>query len=239
MRRIETVIFDLFGTLVDSPTIQSHREILTRVAGVLSVPPDRFIEEWNASYTDRATGRLPSTRDAILHLSDLLGGEPDDDAVRETCRLRTEYTRKVLTPRPDAVPTIERLRGMGMAIGLISDCSAEVPPIWEESPFSPLFDATIFSCSAGVRKPDPGIYGVACHVLGVNPGDVLYVGDGSSQELNGAEAVGMTPVLIDVPYERGINTFRIDEQTWNGLTIQALSEIPELITELNDRRSIG
>jgi putative hydrolase of the HAD superfamily len=231
---ITTVIFDLYGTLVDSPTWQNHRAILTEIAGILSVPAERFIEEWNSSYPQRARGELPSTEAAIVHLSGLLGADPDEMAVREACRLRTEYTRMILTPRPDEVPTIERLRSMGLTIGLITDCSPETSGLWEELPFASIFDATIFSCAVGVKKPDPEIYGIACSRLEVRPEAVLYVGDGSSQELTGAQAVGMRPVLIDAPHERNRDTYRIDEQSWDGVTINVLSEIPDLVERLNE-----
>ena len=79
---------------------------------------------------------------------------------------------------------------------MISVCSEEVPELWEETPFAGLFDSTVFSCSVGLRKPDPAIYRLALDELGVEPADAMFVGDGANDELAGAERVGMRAVLI-------------------------------------------
>lgn len=231
--KITAVIFDLFGTLVDNMSMEDHRAILTSVAELLSAPAGDFIQEWNGSFRERATGQLASTRAAIQHVCEILGVTPDEVSLNEACRLRTEYTKRILNPRSDALPTLTSLRERGFKICLITDCTAEVPPLWKKSAFAPLFDTVIFSCALGMKKPDPRIYRIACSELDVAPGDVLYVGDGSSHELDGAQAVGMTPVLIDVDHERGKDVFKIDEQPWDGRTVQSLAEIPRLINSMN------
>jgi len=95
--------------------------------------------------------------------------------------------------------------------------------------FPPLFDATVFSCLAGVRKPDPAIYLLATEQLAVRPEECLYIGDGSSHELTGAANVGMHPVLIRVPYEDEPGTYRIDPEQWDGPRISSLTEVLALL----------
>ena len=229
--KITCVIFDLFGTLVDNISVARHRETLDRVARVLSVPENSFYEGWNATYRERATGSLATTRDALVHICARFGVTPDDTPLREACRIRTEFTRDILAPRHDAIATLSTLGGMGLRIGLISDCSSEVPPLWDASPLAPHVHAAVFSCLARVKKPDPAIYHLACSRLRVEPGRVLYVGDGSSHELDGALAVGMFPVRIDPPRDPGFEAFRIEEQGWDGTVIHELGEIPGLVRE--------
>ena len=91
--------------------------------------------------------------------------------------------------------------GEGFRIGLVTDCSWETVLLWPETPLPPYFDSTVFSCAVGMRKPDPRIYALACDQLGLAPERCLYVGDGDSDELAGAERVGMTALRIHVPYE--------------------------------------
>jgi putative hydrolase of the HAD superfamily len=43
----------------------------------------------------------------------------------------------------------------------------------------------------GCAKPGAAIYHQACHLLGVRPFGVVFVGDGGSDELAGATQVGM------------------------------------------------
>lgn len=49
----------------------------------------------------------------------------------------------------------------------------------------------------GVYKPDPTAFLHACEVLGLAPGDVVYVGDSVLADVEGALAVGMIPVWVD------------------------------------------
>jgi putative hydrolase of the HAD superfamily len=93
-------------------------------------------------------------------------------------------------------------------------------------PIKPFFDTVVFSCVAGVKKPDPRIYQLALERLKVKPQDCLYVGDGSSYELTGARKVGMHPVQIHVP---GEIVYFLDEDDWDGHPISSLSEVLNLI----------
>lgn len=130
--------------------------------------------------------------------------------------MRRTVTQQGLVPVPGALETIAELRKRGLLIGLITVCTDDVPLLWPETPFHGLFDAEVFSCSVGLRKPDPRIYRLACDQLRVDPREALFVGDGANDELAGAERVGMTAVLLEWPGE---------EQEWSGRRIHALPEL--------------
>lgn len=49
----------------------------------------------------------------------------------------------------------------------------------------------VFSFAAGYVKPDARIYLMAIEQLGVSADDTLYAGDGSDDELAGAERAGL------------------------------------------------
>jgi putative hydrolase of the HAD superfamily len=117
---------------------------------------------------------------------------------------------------------------MGCKIGLISDCSSEVPAIWNNTLFAELFDVAIFSCSVGMKKPDIRIYQLSAKQLEVKPQDCLYVGDGSSRELSGAMRAGMTPVLIRALDEPN-DAHQIEAENWDGPTISSLQDVLTLI----------
>ena len=89
----------------------------------------------------------------------------------------------------------------------------------------------MFSCKEGVKKPEPQIYTLAAEKLGVDPEDCLYIGDGSSNELTGATAVGMHPVLIIDPEEDRLGTHRVDFEgdKWKGPIISSLKDILVMI----------
>lgn len=225
------VIFDLFGTLVDSFSPQEYEHVLAQIASALSVPFKDFVRLWLDTFNERAIGVFPNPEANIEYICRMLGVSLKDDRIKAATQIRFNFVFHSLTPRDDAVETLVRLKSKGYKIGLISDCSAEVPVLWEDTPFASLIDMPVFSCSAGLKKPDPRIYQLACERLRVDPKDCLYVGDGSSHELTGASQVGMHPVLIRVPYEDDDNydIHQREAEDWDGPVISALKDVLALV----------
>jgi putative hydrolase of the HAD superfamily len=197
------VVFDLWQTLAVWPEALSST-LRREWSKSLGVDAERLDELWDADavYQLHESGPIAS---AIASLYGKLGVHAD---VEDILARRLELTRVGLVPVPGALSTVHELRRRGVATGLISNCTEEVALVWEESAFAGIFDAAIFSATAGCLKPAPEIYGFALERLGVDGSDCLFVGDGASGELDGARRVGMTPVLICPPGE---------EPRWNGL----------------------
>jgi putative hydrolase of the HAD superfamily len=223
------VIFDLFGTLVDNFSRREYASMLAEMASVLGVPPDDFIRLWFDTGERRTLGILSGPDGNIEHVCRELRLSPEEPRRQQAAAIRSGYTRRSIVPRPDAVDVLSHLKSAGYRTGLISDCSSETPIVWRDTPLAPLFDATVFSCLAGVRKPDPRIYLLATEQLAVRPEECLYIGDGSSHELTGAASVGMHPVLIRVPYEDTPDALRINEEEWDGPRISSLTEVLTLL----------
>ena len=135
-------------------------------------------------------GRSPSTEATLSHICRQLGAEPGRNRIRAAARIRYEYVRGALSPRPGAVETISTLKESGYRVGLISNCTEEVSRLWRSTPFAPLVDTAVLSFDAGLAKPDPRIYELAVRGLGVRADRCLYVGDGSDGELSGAAKAG-------------------------------------------------
>lgn len=56
------------------------------------------------------------------------------------------------------------------------------------------FDVMMLSCEQQIAKPDPIIFDRCIKALDIPPGQILYVGDGGSRELEAASASGMDVV---------------------------------------------
>ena len=143
--------------------------MLGLMASALGAPEDDFARLWVETYTDRATGVFPNLEANVAHICRALGVSADGGRIAEALDMRLSLTRRTLAPRDDAVETLTRLRAVGHKTGLISDCSEEVPRLWRETAFATLVDEPVFSCVAGVKKPDPRIYRLACERLEVEP----------------------------------------------------------------------
>lgn len=111
-----------------------------------------------------------------------------------------EQRRQVLEDfrlKEGCLETIAALRAAGLHVAIVSNIDDDyLLPMLERCGLAPLLDAWTSSEEAGSCKPDPGIYRVALHKAGVEPGDVLFLGDSREQDIAGARALGMRTVLI-------------------------------------------
>ena len=229
--KYKAVIFDLFGTLVKNFTVQQHEGTLGQMADILGAPREEFIQLWYGTFNMRCLGELKTPEENVEYVCRELGIEVRDSQVKNAAKIRYTLTKDTLIPLPGSIEMLSSLKDQGMKTGLVSDCSSEVPNIWQTTPFNSAFDITVFSCTEGVKKPDAQIYKLAADRLGVNPEDCLYIGDGSSNELTGAEAVGMHPVLIIDPEEDSPGTHRVDFEgdMWDGPVISSLNEVLNIV----------
>ena len=212
--KYQAVVFDLYGTLIEDQLRKGRDALLVQMAAVLSLPADDFAAAWEQTGDQRTTGGFDTLEECVAHICQALGARPDAERIEAAVELRVGYIRARLRPRDDAVETLTRLKSLGRKTALISDCGLEVPMLWSETLFFSLFDTVLFSSREGRRKPDPVLYRRACERLGVEPGGCLYVGDGNSRELSGAES-----------YDYGA----LEAGGWRGERIGALREIMELV----------
>ncbi len=227
--KYQAVIFDLFGTIIDNFSLPEYQSVLVEMASILEAPHNEFARWWLDTFIERTTGVHPTHKESIEYICQKLGIGVSEAQVEHAARVRLDYTARAIKPRAGSIEVLTRLKSEGYKTGLISDCSGEIPIVWDNTPFAQLFDATVFSCKAGTKKPDPQIYYMATEKLMVEPQDCLYIGDGSSQELTGAANVGMHPVLIRVPDESTNAHFIDREKNWDGPVISSLQEVLNLL----------
>lgn len=96
----------------------------------------------------------------------------------------------------DVLDVLRELRSRGLRLGVVSNWDSRLQGISDGLGLSPAVDAVVISAVAGVRKPDPGIFRVALDALGVRPEEAVHVGDLPEEDVAGALAAGVRPVLI-------------------------------------------
>jgi putative hydrolase of the HAD superfamily len=225
----QAVIFDLFGTLVGDfmAAGQSHDEL----AAILGVPFEPFMKQWREITGRRTLGEFQTVEASIEHVCGTLGVTVNAEQMAKAVEFRLEYTRRALVPKPEAVAILAQLKHSGFKVGLLSNCSIEIPILWPETEFADLVESPIFSSCERLKKPDPRIYHLACERLGVAPEDCLYIADGENHELKAAADFGMSPVLIRPTSYEPRGELRQEAREWQGLTISALAEVLALIVK--------
>ena len=99
-------------------------------------------------------------------------------------------------PYPDAAEVLGTLRERGIGVGVVSNIGWDLRPVFRAHGLDPYVDAYVLSYEHGVQKPDPGLFRTACAALGVEPADVLMVGDDRRAD-GGAAALGCEVHFVD------------------------------------------
>jgi putative hydrolase of the HAD superfamily len=98
---------------------------------------------------------------------------------------------------PDAIPVLERLRGEGLSLGVVSNFEEWLERLLESLGVIPFFEVRVISGVEGYEKPDPRLFELALDRVGVEPAESVYVGDHPHFDTEPAAAIGMFAVLID------------------------------------------
>ncbi len=232
MERISAVVFDMFGTLTPFWPPDYGAEQRRACAQAIGIPDEVWDAALSDTFLERMTGSLGDLAASFREAARRGGRTPSPEQIDAAVRTRrSEYLRGHRV-RPDALATLAGLREDGHRLALVSDCMQEIPDVWDSLDLAARFDATVFSCREGTRKPDPLLFRRAAQRLGVRPEACLYVGDGGGDELNGAAAVGMTPVMITDEGWSDHHAPHAPEDLWHGPAVGTLAEIPGLLKEL-------
>ncbi len=225
--RPDVIIFDLYGTLVDGFSYTEHERTLVAMAQALETPnPEAFTRAFtHETWLQRGTGQFSTIEENIAWIYERHGWPLEPDRLVEAIRLRMEFTRMGMAPLPGTVEALETLRARGHRLGLISDCSAETPALWDSLPFAPLIEVPVFSCAVGYLKPDARIYQIACERLGVTPEACLYVGD-RPEEVIGARTAGIRAIRVRPPHEDTYEAREAGRPVWDGPELDSVAQVP-------------
>lgn len=227
--KVQAVIFDLFGTVVDDFVLSVGRMHL-ELAEALEVPYESFIQFWRQTSEMRTIGVFQTVEASIDYVCAMMDVQVTAEQMARAVEIRLRHTRRALEPRPNAVETLARLKDEGYKNGLLSNCSIEIPILWPETSFANLVESPTFSSRERLRKPDPRIYYLACERLGVTPESCLYIADGENQELAAAFKVGLHPVLLRNSSRDNSNESLREAREWQGDVVGALPEVLTLVT---------
>ena len=185
-------MFDLFETLV------TQRDPLWGISkriglnDVLSVDEGFAHEEFMRTQKDRHVGRIKSREEAFNLIARRNGLTIDKKLLQalqqQLCEQKAETFGKIDS---DVVEMLRFLREMQIKTCVVTNCELFEIEHYRRSELPALVGQAVFSCEIGIAKPDRGIYLTALEATGVEAGQSLFVGDGGSNELYGAEGVGI------------------------------------------------
>ena len=118
------------------------------------------------------------------------------DEVKNTAEALVNSWQDFIDIDPHTKHVLETLK-QKYILGLVSnfDHPAHVRKCLKEEGIDILFDTIVVSAEVGTKKPDPAVFDRALKETGIQPHEVVYVGD-TAGDMKAAEAAGMEFVLI-------------------------------------------
>jgi len=228
-RRLPTpklVLFDVDYTVLqpgDMFGAEGYRAIGKRYGLALDV--SRWPEAESAAYATvkRRRAELGVVHDDGAYMAianaviGALGGGPSDAVAAGAEAIVAEWVQvENFALYDDVLPCLERLRGAGVRLGLVSNTSRDLDDIVAAFALADYVEVAVASVEIGLAKPSPAIFGAALQRADVAAEDAVMVGDSPEDDVRGAVACGMGAVLID----------RAGRYDLPLLTIRSLADLP-------------
>jgi putative hydrolase of the HAD superfamily len=192
LKDIRAVTFDAGGTLIEPwPSVGHIYAEVAAQQGYGNFPPEelnrRFIQAWRSradfGYTKKEWAAVVDET-----FAGLAAQPPSGTFFRE---LYEQFTRTSAWRIYDDVrSTLEGLSAAGIRLGVISNWDERLRPLLNELGLAKYFDVIVVSCEAGCTKPAKEIFALAARSFGLPSGQILHVGDGAREDVQGAQAAG-------------------------------------------------
>ena len=202
MSRIEAVFFDAGGTLF---------ELRRGVGEVYSDFAAHYGAHWDpaevdtlfqASFARSLAGLRPGETERgwwFEIVRQVAGGRMSPDALECYFAELYDYFRTADAWRlyPEVTPSLKLLTARGLRLGMISNFDSRLEEIAARLGIGHFFESIVTSWDVGAPKPDPKIFLRALELFRVEPSRAVHVGDSAREDVSGARASGLEPVLID------------------------------------------
>jgi putative hydrolase of the HAD superfamily len=123
------------------------------------------------------------------------------------------------TPYPDALEALRTLRERGHSMVVVSNWDCSLPDWLGPTGLLELVDGVVTSAAAGAAKPDPEIFRRGLSLAGVEGSEAVHVGDSLDNDVEGARAAGIRPIMVQ----------RSGEPPAGVEAVRVLTELPALL----------
>lgn len=196
---VDAIIFDAANTVLENPSGFSPRK---EAARLLQLPSAEYVR--NLVYTLSADQPGMSERQFAETLVTRATGQPDPRLVKRIHEIWEQYNAAQRL-RPDSIGVLRELRKRRKRLALVPNCTPFFKSFCRTNGFDELFDTIVLSCDAGLLKPDPRIFHMACQQVGVEPRNACVVGDKVKTDILGGVLAGCHTVLLETRYSQPVS----------------------------------
>lgn len=242
--RVTGVLFDMGGTLFGygnrKELGRAHDAALRRLGfdpdapDVLHARRTAFEHAVRQYATRRAFLHRDLFRDGFSRTAELLGAHADSALLDQFDAENTQAFIDHLIPQDDALTTLQSLGERSIYRAVVSNADdAWVEPALRRHGLVAQLEDWTSSEEAASCKPDAVIFRYALAKAGLDPGNVLFVGDSVAHDVVGGRAAGMRTVLIGeegavAPLSDGLASDVVPD-----FRIQRLTELLAIVDTIN------
>jgi len=205
---IHAILFDLDGTLrFNRPSgLEAFLQFSAELGLALSADAQRNVERWTHAYwSGKDSGFILTLPDREAFWRTYTRGMLTAAGIEDASLAYTQAIVRAFGERyhaepyiPDETHTVLRtLRESGYTLGLVSNRADDLTPIAADMGLGDCFHFTLSGGQVGARKPDVRIFVRACEMANAAPPECVYVGDNFYADVQGAQAAGLVPILLD------------------------------------------
>ena len=185
-KRLEAVLFDMDGVIVDSEPLWTEAEI-------------QFLARRSLSYSPQLKAILMGrgSREAVAIMIEHYNlRESVEDVIEERNELVSGLFREFLQPIPYALELVKSVRNSGIKTSMASSSPKRlIELVLDKFSIAGLFDLVLSGDQVPRGKPAPDIYLTAARELGVIPVNCLVIED-APNGVASAKAAGMSCLAI-------------------------------------------
>ena len=184
MGKIESVIFDWGGVLIDDP----RPGLLWYCSEAFGVPLDEYTPVHDSFLDEFHTGKI-SEEKFWRQISGGLGKSMPQARSQWYDAFRSAYV-----PKQQMFQLASSLHDKGYRTALLSNTEMPAVEFFHEQGYD-MFDVLVFSCVEGVMKPGRRIYDITLRRLGSEPGQSVFIDD-RQDYVKGAQEAGLHTILF-------------------------------------------
>lgn len=197
------IFFDIDGTLIDHASASAAASVRLHEHFSSEIPfsCDEFPVIWETAlmkhFNRFCRGEISVWEQRRARIRDVFANpELSDDEALDRYWIFIKHYEALTQPYADAAPALKQLAGKRLGIVSNGVREQQIGKL-ERAGLLHHFSVMVFSEDVGLGKPAPAIFLEACRRAGDDPADCIHIGDDTTCDIEGSQAVGITPVWLD------------------------------------------
>jgi putative hydrolase of the HAD superfamily len=181
---IKAIIFDWGGVLCE----ETAKGLVAYFSQALKVAPEPLVTAFRPF--------LPAFPKGEISEDDLWQGMCAALGIERSYKrsLWGDALRAIYVPKKEMFALASRLKEKGYQVGLLSNAEMAAMEFFYGQGYA-MFDAAVFSCAEGTRKPEQRIYEIALERLNVKAREAIFIDD-RVDFIAGAQKLGIQTILF-------------------------------------------